>query len=220
MMPSYESKNTKILFGLVVLFLVVGVVYLIWPKKIVAPVMPSPPEEVACTMEAKMCPDGKTFVGRVGPNCEFAACPSPTVETPAQSSNLSTTTNGITFFYPAEILTTYIHTVDWPPKVQVTTTAFTCTQAGSQTAPAGETKQVTINTHTYCITKEIEGAAGSMYTSYAVAFPKGNKTIFFTFSLRSVQCGNYDDPQKTACEKEQNSFDINSIIDSMAQSVT
>lgn len=29
---------------------------------------------VACTMEAKMCPDG-TAVGRSGPNCEFAACP-------------------------------------------------------------------------------------------------------------------------------------------------
>lgn len=27
-----------------------------------------------CTIEAKMCPDG-TFVGRMGPNCEFAPCP-------------------------------------------------------------------------------------------------------------------------------------------------
>jgi len=29
---------------------------------------------VACTAEAKICPDGSA-VGRVGPNCEFAACP-------------------------------------------------------------------------------------------------------------------------------------------------
>lgn len=29
----------------------------------------------ACTMDAKMCPDG-SFVGRAGPDCEFAACPS------------------------------------------------------------------------------------------------------------------------------------------------
>lgn len=28
-----------------------------------------------CTMDAKICPDGKTAVGRVGPNCEFAPCP-------------------------------------------------------------------------------------------------------------------------------------------------
>jgi len=33
--------------------------------------VPRPP---ACTAEAKICPDGSA-VGRVGPNCEFAACP-------------------------------------------------------------------------------------------------------------------------------------------------
>lgn len=31
---------------------------------------------VACTLEVKMCPDG-SFVGRIGPNCEFALCPGP-----------------------------------------------------------------------------------------------------------------------------------------------
>ncbi len=30
--------------------------------------------QVACTMEAKLCPDGSA-IGRTGPNCEFAACP-------------------------------------------------------------------------------------------------------------------------------------------------
>jgi len=30
---------------------------------------------IACTMEAKLCPDGITYVGRTGPNCEFAECP-------------------------------------------------------------------------------------------------------------------------------------------------
>jgi hypothetical protein len=33
----------------------------------------------ACTMEAKLCPDG-TAVGRTGPNCAFAACPLPNAE--------------------------------------------------------------------------------------------------------------------------------------------
>ena len=31
-------------------------------------------EPIACTLDAKICPDG-TAVGRVPPNCEFAACP-------------------------------------------------------------------------------------------------------------------------------------------------
>ena len=33
-----------------------------------------PPNPVACTQEAKLCPDGSA-VGRTGPNCEFAQCP-------------------------------------------------------------------------------------------------------------------------------------------------
>jgi hypothetical protein len=31
-------------------------------------------ERTACTQEAKLCPDG-SYVGRTGPNCEFAPCP-------------------------------------------------------------------------------------------------------------------------------------------------
>jgi hypothetical protein len=38
---------------------------------------PSPSAKpVACTLEAKICPDGSS-VGRTGPNCEFAPCPTP-----------------------------------------------------------------------------------------------------------------------------------------------
>lgn len=47
------------------------------------------PTPRACTMEAKLCPDGSS-VGRTGPNCEFAACPpqsTPTVQ-PNQSSGI------------------------------------------------------------------------------------------------------------------------------------
>jgi len=32
------------------------------------------PAQKACTLEAKVCPDGSS-VGRTGPNCEFAPCP-------------------------------------------------------------------------------------------------------------------------------------------------
>lgn len=30
---------------------------------------------MVCPMDAKLCPDGRTSVGRTGPNCQFAACP-------------------------------------------------------------------------------------------------------------------------------------------------
>lgn len=45
-------------------------------------------KQVACTMEAKICPDGSS-VGRTGPKCEFAACPVSNDET----SNWKTYTN-------------------------------------------------------------------------------------------------------------------------------
>lgn len=32
------------------------------------------PKGIYCTQEAKLCPDG-SYVGRTGPNCEFAKCP-------------------------------------------------------------------------------------------------------------------------------------------------
>lgn len=35
---------------------------------------PQMDEQISCTQEAKLCPNGSA-VGRTGPNCEFAACP-------------------------------------------------------------------------------------------------------------------------------------------------
>lgn len=40
------------------------------------------PEPIACTMEAKICPDGSA-VGRSGPSCAFAPCAFPNAEDPA-----------------------------------------------------------------------------------------------------------------------------------------
>jgi hypothetical protein len=42
---------------------------------------------VACTMEAKLCPDG-SYVSRSGPKCEFSACP--TAQTPITKTPLPT----------------------------------------------------------------------------------------------------------------------------------
>lgn len=42
----------------------------------------TPTPEVACTMDAKICPDGSA-VGRSGPNCEFEACPATSASSPS-----------------------------------------------------------------------------------------------------------------------------------------
>jgi hypothetical protein len=52
---------------------------------------------VACTMEAKICPDGSS-VGRTGPNCEFADCPDQT----AGWNTLNNDEYGFSLKYPAD----------------------------------------------------------------------------------------------------------------------
>lgn len=54
---------------------------------------PTTEEPQACTLDAKICPDGST-VGRTGQNCEFAACPMPTddlivIDSPKRNQEVS-----------------------------------------------------------------------------------------------------------------------------------
>jgi hypothetical protein len=205
----YGKRATTI--GVVVLVLV-GISYLVVPG-----ILNGPGSATPCSLEMELCPDGSS-VGRTGPNCEFAACP------PEQSVNgswktVTDTATGISFRYPEALPTTYIHVVDWPPQVRVVADPFTCTAGGSEVARAGVTEERLIYDHAYCVTRESEGAAGSIYTNYAYAFAREGTTIILTFSIRSVQCANYDDPQRTACETERAAFSMDGTADAMAQSV-
>jgi len=73
--------SVKQLFAGIVLILVVGIGAFMYRNMMERPLEPIGQQPVACTMEAKICPDGSS-VGRQGPNCEFAACPLPGVEIP------------------------------------------------------------------------------------------------------------------------------------------
>lgn len=176
----------------------------------------SAPKQTACTLEAKICSDGSS-VGRTGSDCEFAQCPEIINSNPGWKT-FSDDKQTVTFQYPDQLAVTYIHSVDWPPQIAVNNGPFYCIEGGSEIAQVGKTQKIAINGREYCLTEESEGAAGSVYTQYAYSFPKNEKVLTFTFTLRSVQCANYDDPQKTQCEKERQTFDINSIVDRMAQS--
>lgn len=69
-------KNTYITV-ITLVVLVLGAVFVFGTgKKAEAPtpLTQNEEEKVACTMDAKMCPDG-SYVGRTGPKCEFEACP-------------------------------------------------------------------------------------------------------------------------------------------------
>ena len=65
--------NTNyVIYGLVAIAVVAGLLPL-FTKEAVAPVVDDS-DTVLCTADAMVCPDG-SFVGRVAPNCNFAACP-------------------------------------------------------------------------------------------------------------------------------------------------
>ncbi len=88
-------KKTYITIIVLVFIVVAGLVFGL--RKAEAPVSSTPNEEekVACTMDAKMCPDG-SYVGRTGPKCEFEACPVTKDAAAKDVTPKDTTTNGAT----------------------------------------------------------------------------------------------------------------------------
>lgn len=125
----------------------------------------------------------------------------------------------IAFRYPPDFGTQYIRALDWPPMLQVIEGPFECTEAGEETSRAGRTELETIGGRRYCVTRVAEGAAGSIYTSYAYAFEMGGDVAILTFSARAVQCGNYDEPQRSACDAERAAFDPGAVVDAVARTV-
>lgn len=125
--------------------------------------------------------------------------------------------SGYSFSYPVRLPAEYIKALNWPPKLQEVNEAFNCAFENEGNM---ETVREQVENRQYCITKIVEGAAGSTYTQYAYAFPKDNKTFIFTFTVQAAQCANYDDLQKIACEEERYFFSLDGIVDRMAQSVS
>ena len=69
--PFLPPSHKKLIIGIVTVFVLIiagsaGANFFVASQKNT--------KYVACTTEAKICPDGSS-VGRTGPNCEFAECP-------------------------------------------------------------------------------------------------------------------------------------------------
>src|SRR5690606_2821260 len=99
--------------------------------------------------------------------------------------------------------------------VQLVDGPLECTAAGSEIARAGRTEPATIAGRSYCVTRASEGAAGSVYTSYAFAFERDGRVAILAFSVRAPQCGNYDERERQECEAERQ-FDPGPTIDRIA----
>ncbi len=128
---------------------------------------------------------------------------------------------GATFQYPEKLDTQYIFAQEWPPKLQVIdNSVFSCEQGGlGINGRPGMTIQKKMNNIVYCIESVSEGAAGTFYTDYTYTFLKDSKLVKLSFTLAYPQCDNYDDPKKTECEQERQTFDLDTLINRIAESV-
>lgn len=72
----------KQLIAAIFLIVIIGIAGFLYRNALERPIVPvanTPGGATACTLEAKICPDG-TSVGRSGPDCAFAACALPNAE--------------------------------------------------------------------------------------------------------------------------------------------
>jgi len=66
-----DSKNMKLTIKFIIIAIIITLAGIAIWRFIISK---SQEEQIACTMEAKLCLDG-SYVGRTGPKCEFAECP-------------------------------------------------------------------------------------------------------------------------------------------------
>lgn len=126
----------------------------------------------------------------------------------------------ISWLYPEKLSVNFISSQTWPPKVSVSDMAYNCPVTEATSSLPDRTTERRVDNRIYCVTATSEGAAGSVFTDYTYSTVRNNKLINITFALRYPQCDNYDDPQQSACQGERETFDLDSVIDKIAQSLS
>jgi uncharacterized protein (UPF0179 family) len=198
-------------------------------------------KEIVCTMEAKICPDG-SFVGRTGPNCDFSPCPKENQKYTWRK--MQNDALGIAYEYPEKLSTAYMHPVTWPPKVSVVkgvaekgavvfadfsevqvkvgvhpNEVFNCVESKNTNPGIPSVSKRMVDNRMYCVRSSSEGAAGSVYEADVYELYKEGRLITAEVIMQKPNCDNYDDPKKSECFGERETFDLDSIVDKILQSV-
>jgi len=209
-------KKSTILIALTAIVAVVAVGYFTFQK---ASVTKAP---VACTMEAKICPDGSS-VGRTPPNCEFAPCP----EAVSNWKTYANTDYGFEMKYPVDffdqnqqpkLLTGDCNYNVFPskcPDIKDIVANDMVAQGGDLNAiksnladknywdnPAG-TKQ-TINGLNYCMHTTGDAATGHAFNYYYFTTVKNNKCLVVYMATSTTNCDFYLPLEKGNTEQEKN----------------
>lgn len=108
----------------------------------------------------------------------------------------------------------------WPPVIQSSPVAYSCTTGRvGMGAPTNTTEKI-INGRTYCVAVTDEGAAGTIYYTYTytTASGTGTKTTHFTLAYPdSDGCNGHGTPEENKCQTAQLDFKakLDLIIDSL-----
>ena len=143
-----------------------------------------------------------------------------TTETSNDLWRTITNEDGVTYKYPKELLAKYISVVDWPPVVKLETETFSCKTTPQEVSSMSDiTSKRMVDNRIYCVNVKHEGAAGSVYSSYTYTTTKNDKLVKVSFTLQYPNCNNYDEEQSKVCSSERETFDIDSTVDRIVQSI-
>lgn len=137
------------------------------------------PQPIACTMEAKLCPDGSA-VGRTGPNCEFAACPSvPTTPTPPSPPTPTILPYGDVALRAGEEATFSDVSITFLRVANDSrcATGVTCIWAGTLKAEFRVMSHAVATTETIELGKSVTNSGVSILLKSADPYPKSGATI-------------------------------------------
>ena len=214
--PQSTHTDKTIIFLIVISILIIAVV-----ASLVLPNYKKPQEQVFCTQDAKLCPNG-SYVSRTGPNCEFSPCPDTPISDTYKWKQVTDSEQGISYQYPESLNTKYIHTNTWPPVVTVKRQKYTCLES-SPVGAGSSTIQGRVGDTIFCMTERTGAAAGTQLTDFQYTFPqaeKGTNVIEVSFGLFYPTCENFEEPAQSNCKKENANLDENMIAFKIAKSIT
>jgi hypothetical protein len=168
---------------------------------------------VACTMEAKVCPDGSA-VGREGPDCEFTECPA---INPAETAGWKTYIDyqyRFEFKYPEKFGANVWRPLFWPATTTVVSINEDPLAKGCPDFPAGiqgaAQEPLKINNIDWTLYTGAEGAAGSSYINYCYVAERNNNYYVVSFEIRTTNgCGSNCGPYcQTQYEAECINFNL------------
>jgi hypothetical protein len=189
--PKKPQARRSLLFPVIIVLIVavIGIIAYFWGQPIrqrlanltqqtestPTPAPTETPAATACTLEALICPDGSS-VGRVGPNCEFAPCPSPA--TPAvNTQNWDTLqTTSFTLRYPEDF------------RIEEEGSSYILTKAGPTQRAGTELYDgvaIIINWH------DLDGASLSEYVDQHLAATKNDGISTVVRGKEPITIGQY-----------------------------